>query len=75
MNCTPSAFSEALALESIPESLYSVNQDDLVDYARTVAYKVFHNLKNNHEMDKSEDPLKVGNKPANEVWQHHYEKA
>ena len=66
------AFSKALALESIPESLSECQRDGLVKYARTVAYKVFHNLKHGHTMDKTDDPLTVGGKPANEVWRDHY---
>ena len=66
------AFSEALALESIPESLSKCQSDELVKYARTVAYKVFHNLKNGHTMAKADDPLTVDGRPASEVWGDHY---
>jgi len=66
------AFNEALALESIPESLSECKNDELVKYARTVAYKVFHNLKNGHTMAKEDDPLTVNGEPASEVWEDHY---
>ncbi len=69
---TTTAFNEALALESIPESLQNCNPGDLTRYARTVAYKVFHNLKEGYTMNSEEDPLLVDAKPANIVWKHHY---
>lgn len=78
------AFNNALALESVGEigifdaatETYSgVTSDDLVKYARTVAYKVFHNIKNGHVMSKEEDPLTVDGALAAEAWAHHYEPA
>ncbi len=66
------AFNEAMARESIPEELRSIDSSILTTYARTVAYKVFHNLKNGHQMSKDDDPLTVDNKPASEVWADHY---
>ncbi len=66
------AFNDALALESVPKELSQCNSDDLIKYAKTVAYKVFHNLKNGHEMDKNDDPLTVDGKPAKKVWKEHY---
>jgi hypothetical protein len=66
------AFSKALALESVPENLSHCNSDDLVEFATTVAYKVFHNLKNGHIMVKDDDPIIVDGKLANEVWEDHY---
>jgi len=76
------AFSNALALESVGElgifdaatGTYSgVTHDDLVRYARTVAYKVFHNLKLGHTMSKEDDPLTVDGVSAANVWADHYE--
>jgi hypothetical protein len=78
------AYSEALAGESVHDSLkrkYNpttdtyehVTQDDLLQFARTVAYKVFHNLKNGHEMDSTQDPLTVDDVPAPQAWPEHYE--
>ena len=76
------AFSNALALESVGElgifnaatGTYSgVTHDDLVSYARTVAYKVFHNLKLGHTMSKEDDPLTVDGVSAANVWADHYE--
>lgn len=55
------AFSKAFALESIgeigvlnaeTETYNGVTSDELVDYARTVAYKVFHNIKSGYKMSK-----------------------
>lgn len=78
------AFSNALALESVGElgifnaatGTYSgVTHDDLVSYARTVAYKVFHNLKLGHTMSKEDDPLTVDGVSAANVWADHYEAA
>lgn len=62
------AYNTALAGESIHDDLKSkfdqetkqyngVTHDDLKSYARTVAYKVAHNLKNGFEMDPEGDPL------------------
>lgn len=61
------AFNRALAGESIPDGLHeylraSGKFDDkmhelLVEYAQTVAYKVYHNLRCGHEMDMAYDPL------------------
>ena len=67
------AFNEALALESVPEELKECQSEHLIKYAKTIAYKVFHNLKNGHEMIKDNDPLIVDGEPANEVWADHYE--
>ena len=50
------AFSTALALESVHEELYSVPSEELIRYAKTIAYKVFHNLKNGFPMDLEDDP-------------------
>jgi len=60
------AYSETLASESMgmrdkwdPEAqVYNgVTYDDLERFARIVAYKVAHNLKNGHKMDPDMDPL------------------
>ena len=76
------AFSNALALESVGKlgifnaatGTYSgVTHDDLLRYARTVAYKVFHNLKLGHTMSKEDDPLTVDGVSAANVWADHYE--
>lgn len=72
MNKQTYAFSEALALESIPNELCNIPRSLLVDYAEIVAYKVFHNLANGYEMNPADDPLYVDNDRANEVWAHHY---
>ena len=66
------AFNEAMALESIPEGL-DANSDLLIKYARTIAYKVFHNLQNGHKMDKDKDPITVDDQPASKAWADHYE--
>ena len=61
------AYSEALALESIgkmgrwdeEDEVYNkVTNKQLERYARTVAYKVAHNIKNGSEMNPDLDPLK-----------------
>lgn len=63
------AYNQALALESIGEiGEYdqekgvhnNVTSDDLEKYAKTVAYKVAHNLQNGHTMDESINPLTLG---------------
>jgi len=54
------AFSTALALESIPESLQGEDSNELVNYARTIAYKVANNLNNGFSMNVDEDPLNYG---------------
>jgi len=65
-----SAYSTALAGESVHDDLKvkfdsdsevfnGVTHDDLERYARTVAYKVAHNLSNGHKMDPSMNPLDV----------------
>jgi len=66
------AFNEALALESVQESLYEVDSEELMEFAKIVAYKVFHNLKQGHEMDENDDPLTVDGIPAAEAWPEHY---
>lgn len=68
------AFSQALALESIPDELKELNipSDILVKYAKTVSYKVFHNLKFGRMMNPEEDPLTIGDEPASKAWAHHY---
>jgi hypothetical protein len=70
-----SAFNRALALESIPENLRDCDAEDLTRYATTVAYKVFHNLKQGYQMSKDDDPLTVDGIPASEAWPDHYEPA
>ncbi len=69
------AFSEALALESLPDNMKSLDipSELLVQFARTVAYKVFHNLKSGNPMSKKDDPLTVDGIPAPEAWPEHYE--
>lgn len=67
------AFSNALALESIPEELNSVDRNLLLKYARTVAYKTFHNLQHGYPMDPANDPLRVGGAPAALAWPEHYQ--
>lgn len=75
------AFNKALALESIGEigafdaktATYSgVTHDALVNYAKTVAYKVFHNIKLGHVMSDKEDPLTVDGVSAKDVWAPHF---
>lgn len=57
------AFSKALAIESASDlprdenGNYVLTHEQLVRYARTVTYKVAHNLANGHPLDRSEDPL------------------
>jgi hypothetical protein len=58
------AFSDALALESVREELNSVPSDALIRYAKTIAYKVFHNLKNGFLMNPVDDPTMVDDIPA-----------
>ncbi len=63
-----SAYSTALAGESVHDDLKrkwdqdakvfdGITHEDLERFARTVAYKVAHNLKNGHQMDPKMDPL------------------
>jgi hypothetical protein len=59
------AFTEALALESIPETLKDCDSAELIRFARTVAYKVANNLKNGFEMSPEDDPLDYGEAPVN----------
>lgn len=62
------AFTEALALESVPETLRGVDSNELVRYARTIAYKVAHNLKNGFLISGEDDPLDYGGgENSNEV--------
>lgn len=75
-----SAYSQALALESIPfwkkwdgDSYNGVTPNDLEQFAKTIAYKVAHNLRNGHKMDYSIDPLDYGGgNPHYEIiiWKH-----
>lgn len=60
------AFSEALAQESLQDELEQLNipTEYLVQVARTVAYKVFHNPKQGNSMSKEDDPLTVNGVPA-----------
>ena len=58
------AFSEALALESASDSRYNADAkeylftaDELVHYAKIVAYKVASNLGNGSKMDPDDNPL------------------
>lgn len=56
------AFSRALALESALDSRfvdgeYRFTPDELVEYARIVAYKVAFNVAGGHRLEPSEDPL------------------
>lgn len=60
------AYSQALAFESldlgdkfddIKKVFNDVTFDDIEKYAKTVAYKVAHNLSNGFVMDKHDDPL------------------
>ena len=58
------AFSRALALESASDStfdsdteVYLFTADELVRYAKIVAYKVSHNMSNGHTLDEDDDPL------------------
>ena len=58
------AYNPAVAFESasdLPRDLktgeYVLTEDILEYYARVVAYKVAHNLKNGHKMDADNDPL------------------
>lgn len=69
------AFNEAVALESIPDEMKVMNipSELLIQFARTVAYKTFHNLRNGFPMSIEDDPLTVDGKPAPEVWPYHYE--
>ena len=64
----PFAFSEALALESFPDAINrtynpstrscaDVTLEDLIHFARTVAYKTAFNLGNGLEMNPAENPL------------------
>lgn len=63
-----SAYSRALAGESLSDAMkrkydsdsdsYSnITWDELERYARTIAYKVAHNLRNGSTMDEGNDPL------------------
>ena len=63
-----SAYSKALAGESISdamkakwdsesETFVGLTHDELEKYARTIAYKVAHNLSNGIPMDPVNDPL------------------
>ena len=63
-----SAYSKALAWESVPDCIRSnwdadsrtysgVTSDDLERFARTVAYKVAHNLRVGHTINCDMDPL------------------
>ena len=63
-----SAYSRALALESIPdcikdkwnqhsETYSSITDEDLERFAKIVAYKVAYNLRNGHQMNFDIDPL------------------
>ena len=60
------AYSQALAFESLDlgakfddskKVFNDVTFDDIEKYAKTVAYKVAHNLSNGFVMDKNDDPL------------------
>jgi hypothetical protein len=63
------AYSKALALESLSshrlsekydearKTYHHVTTEDFERYARTVAYKVAHNIKNGLLMDEGGDPL------------------
>ena len=62
------AYNTALAGESVPDQLkekydedkdmyYCVTHNDLERFARIVAYKTAHNLKNGYTMDENGDPL------------------
>jgi hypothetical protein len=62
------AYSQELSGESIPDSMtknydtahrcfHYVTFAELEKFARTIAYKVAHNLKNGYPMDESTDPL------------------
>jgi hypothetical protein len=60
----PSAYSEALAFESAGDlpydsktESYVLPPDILEYYARIIAYKVAHNLRNGFTMDPDQDPL------------------
>lgn len=64
----PYAFNYALAGESIPDELSERMYSEqgtfdsrlnrlLVKFATTVAYKVYHNLRNGYSMDMTKDPL------------------
>lgn len=66
------AFNRALALESVPEELRDNDPDALVRYATIVAYKVFHNLANGHQMVPDLDPVTVDGVPARKAWAQHY---
>lgn len=82
------AYTEALAFESITDAMKErwdddnevyreITTEEIEAYAKIVAYKVFHNLKNGHFMDKDNDPIVVetelGRTPASEYWKEHYE--
>ena len=61
------AYNRALAFESASDLPYNeetgeymLSPDALEYYARIVAYKVAHNLKNGHIMDPDMDPLSYG---------------
>lgn len=71
-HATCGAFNRALALESAPEEFADIDPDVVVRYAAIVAYKVFHNLANGHQMLPAADPITVDGRPAREVWAHHY---
>ena len=56
------AFNEALALESASDlpyknGKYKLNSNELVEYAKIVAYKTAYNLKNGIEIDWDKSPL------------------
>ena len=58
------AFSEALAFESASDCTYNedtgtyiLTANDMVRYAKIVAYKVAANIRNGHELDMDDDPL------------------
>lgn len=65
----PYAYSKALAYESLAsvrmtekydetkQTYHHVTVADMESYARTVAYKVAHNIKNGMPMDEGGDPL------------------
>ena len=64
MNQGTGAYNTALAWESASDSRYDqvteeyrFTADELERYARIVAYKVAHNLKNGWTMDPDMDPL------------------
>ena len=60
----PFAYSKAVAFESAGDlpydhktESYVLPSDILEYYARIIAYKVAHNLKNGYTMDPDQDPL------------------